>query len=160
MGGGFALGAKLCKPDHDVWLLWGDGSVGYSVAEFDTFKRHNVPIVALIGNDACWTQIEREQIPMFGACCCEAACALPRCSLPHPQRRDVWPGDDVACPLEYTAYDEVARHYGGDGVMVSDPNEDLQAVLRRAQDAARHGTPMCVNALIGSSDFRKGSISV
>ena len=41
-GGGFALGAKLCRPDHDVWLVYGDGSLGFSVAEFDTFARHKV----------------------------------------------------------------------------------------------------------------------
>lgn len=136
VGAGFALGAKLVRPDHDVWLLWGDGSVGYSVAEYDTFKRHGVAICSLIGNDACWTQIEREQIPMFG--------------------------DDVACPLEYTAYHQVARFYGGDGVEISSPTENVQRVLRQAQEAARNGTPMCVNALIGApaEAFRKGSISV
>lgn len=42
MGGGFALGAKLCRPDSDVWIIYGDGSLGYSVAEFDTFTRHKV----------------------------------------------------------------------------------------------------------------------
>lgn len=42
MGGGFALGAKLCHPDSDVWIIYGDGSLGYSVAEFDTFTRHKV----------------------------------------------------------------------------------------------------------------------
>lgn len=29
VGAGFALGAKLCRPDAEVWLLWGDGSAGY-----------------------------------------------------------------------------------------------------------------------------------
>lgn len=53
VGGGFALGAKLCRPDHDVWLLWGDGSVGYSVAEFDTFKRHGVSGVCVGVMRAC-----------------------------------------------------------------------------------------------------------
>ena len=42
VGGGFALGAKLCRPDAEVWIIYGDGSLGYSVAEFDTFTRHKV----------------------------------------------------------------------------------------------------------------------
>ena len=42
MGGGFALGAKLCRPESEVWVIYGDGSLGYSVAEFDTFTRHKV----------------------------------------------------------------------------------------------------------------------
>ncbi|XP_002741068.3 2-hydroxyacyl-CoA lyase 2, partial [Saccoglossus kowalevskii] len=40
VGAGFALGAKLCRPDAEVWIIYGDGSLGYSVAEFDTFTRH------------------------------------------------------------------------------------------------------------------------
>ena len=42
VGGGFALGAKLCRPNSDVYIIYGDGSLGYSVAEFDTFTRFKV----------------------------------------------------------------------------------------------------------------------
>lgn len=73
VGGGFALGAKLCRPEAEVWrggdtgtwwptgtavppawprvtcpfpcqvwVLYGDGSLGYSLIEFDTFVRHKV----------------------------------------------------------------------------------------------------------------------
>lgn len=47
VGAGFALAAKLVRPSAEVWLVWGDGSCGYSIAEFDTFKRHNIPIIAV-----------------------------------------------------------------------------------------------------------------
>ena len=47
VGGGFALGAKLVRPDCDIWLIWGDGSAGYSLMEFDTFQRHKVGAIAL-----------------------------------------------------------------------------------------------------------------
>jgi len=136
VGGGFALGAKLARPSAEVWLIWGDGSVGYSVAEFDTFKRHNVPIIALVGNDACWTQIEREQIPIFD--------------------------DDVACPLEYTPYEEVAAGYGGGGAVIASHEEDIRGKLKRAQRAAagERGVPYLVNVKIGSTNFREGSLSV
>ena len=73
VGGGFALGAKLCRPESEVWLIWGDGSCGYSVAEYDTFARHGVPIIALVGNDAGWTQIEREQVCV---CVCVCVCVV------------------------------------------------------------------------------------
>ncbi|KAK5984011.1 IlvB acetolactate synthase like [Trichostrongylus colubriformis] len=65
VGGGFALGAKVVHPDRPVYILWGDGSSGYSIMEYDTFTRHKLPVIGVIGNDACWTQIAREQIPMF-----------------------------------------------------------------------------------------------
>lgn len=52
VGGGFALGAKLVRPDSEVWIVYGDGSLAYSVAEFDTFTRHKVVIM-----NSCQTNI-------------------------------------------------------------------------------------------------------
>ena len=136
VGGGFALGAKLVNPDADVWIIYGDGSLGYSVAEFDTFKRHKVPVIALVGNDACWTQIAREQVPMFGS--------------------------RVACDLSYCDYDVVARGFGGEGFKLdrSCSDEKIDEVMEEAKKVSRNGTPVLINCLIGKSDFREGSISV
>ncbi len=47
-GAGFALGAKLCRPDSDVVVVFGDGSLGYSLVEFDTFVRHKVRIKSFL----------------------------------------------------------------------------------------------------------------
>ena len=33
VGAGFAMGAKLARPDHDVWLLYGDGAAGDDASE-------------------------------------------------------------------------------------------------------------------------------
>ena len=136
VGGGFALGAKLCNPDADVWIIYGDGSLGYSVAEFDTFTRHNIPVIALVGNDACWSQIAREQVPTFGS--------------------------DVACMLSYCDYEMVANGFGGVGYKLDQEmtDEDIKATLKKAQEVSRGGKPVLVNCLIGKTDFRKGSISV
>ena len=59
VGAGFAIAAKLARPEADVWIVFGDGSCGYSLAEYDTMARHNLGAVAVVGNDACWTQIVR-----------------------------------------------------------------------------------------------------
>ncbi|KAH3884535.1 hypothetical protein DPMN_008518 [Dreissena polymorpha] len=135
VGGGFALGAKLVRPDCDVWIIYGDGSLGYSVAEFDTFTRHKTPVIALVGNDAGWTQISREQVPMFGS--------------------------NVACQLAYTEYETVAIGYGGKGLCLDRKNEDKMAdVLREALRQSRSGHSVLVNALIGKTNFREGSLSV
>jgi acetolactate synthase-1/2/3 large subunit len=133
MGAGFALGAKLCQPDADVWLLYGDGAAGYSLAEFDTFVRHNVPLVAVVGNDAGWTQIAREQVEIL-----------------H---------DDVATTLAYSNYDRVAGGFGAVGYRLDDP-ELAEETLQQARQTAAQGKPVLVNALIGKTDFRKGSISM
>ena len=66
-GGGFALAAQVARPDAEVWLLYGDGSAGYTLAEFDTFARHKLPVIAVIGNDASWAQIARDQVAILGS---------------------------------------------------------------------------------------------
>ena len=66
MGAGFALGAKLCRPEAEVWILYGDGSSAYSLAELDTFVRHHLAVIAVVGNDASWAQIARDQVELLG----------------------------------------------------------------------------------------------
>ena len=44
VGAGFAIGAKLARPESDVVIIFGDGSLGYSLIEFDTFVRHKVSL--------------------------------------------------------------------------------------------------------------------
>ncbi|XP_033028876.1 acetolactate synthase-like protein [Lacerta agilis] len=135
VGGGFALGAKLCRPDSEVWIIYGDGSLGFSIMEFDTFVRHKTPVIALVGNDACWSQISREQVPMLGS--------------------------NVACGLDYLDYHVVAKGLGGKGFLLNRENEDqMEELIRTAQSECRQGHPVLLNVLIGKTDFREGSISV
>jgi acetolactate synthase-1/2/3 large subunit len=133
VGAGFALGAKLCRPEAEVWILFGDGSVGYSLSEFDTFVRHGIPVLAIIGNDACWTQIAREQIEMLK--------------------------DDVGTVLRHTDYHLVAEGLGGKGFLLKEPQR-ISEVLQGARKAVTQGHPVLVNAHIGKTAFRKGSISM
>ena len=137
VGGGFALGAKLCRPDSDVWIMYGDGALGFSVPELDTFARFKLPVIALVGNDACWTQIAREQVPMFKS--------------------------NVACLLDYRSYETVAEGFGGRGFLLdrSSDDEGIRETLLRAQEVSRQErVPVLVNCLIGKTNFREGSISV
>uniref|UniRef100_A0A8C2C0P5 2-hydroxyacyl-CoA lyase 2 n=1 Tax=Cyprinus carpio TaxID=7962 RepID=A0A8C2C0P5_CYPCA len=135
VGGGFALGAKLCRPESEVWIVYGDGSLGYSVAEFDTFTRHKTPVIALVGNDACWSQISREQVPMLGS--------------------------NVACGLAFTDYHIVADGYGGKGYLIGREDESrLDDIIKKAQKECREGKAVLLNVLIGKTNFRDGSISV
>jgi acetolactate synthase-1/2/3 large subunit len=133
VGAGFALGAKLCRPEDDIWIIYGDGAAGYSLQEFDTFVRHNLPVIGLVGNDASWAQIARDQVKYLK--------------------------DDIGTVLRHTDYHRVAQGYGGEGIVLEHPDQ-IDAVLVQAQETARGGTPVLINALIGKSDFREGSISV
>ena len=133
VGGGFALGARHCRPDAEVWILYGDGSAAYSLAEFDTFVRHGMPVIAVVGNDASWAQIAREQVEILD--------------------------DDVGTVLRRTDYHVVAEGYGGKGLLLDSPDK-IGEILAAAKAEAAAGHPVLINALIGKTDFRKGSISM
>jgi acetolactate synthase-1/2/3 large subunit len=133
VGAGFALGSKLVHPEAEVWLIYGDGAAGFSLQEIDTFVRHQLPVIAVVGNDGGWTQIARDQVTLFG--------------------------DDVATKLQRTDYHVVAEGFGAKGFLL-DKNEDCETVFKQAKQAASDGQPVLINALIGTTDFRKGSISM
>ncbi len=133
VGAGFALASKLIQPKSEVWLIYGDGAAGFSLQEFDTFVRHKVPVIAVVGNDAGWTQIARDQGAIFG--------------------------DDVATVLRRSDYHIVAEGFGAKGFLL-DQEEDCERVFKEAKQAAKDGQPVLVNVLIGKTDFRKGSISM
>jgi acetolactate synthase-1/2/3 large subunit len=133
VGAGFALGAKLARPDTEVWILFGDGSLGYSLTELDTFVRHGVPVLAVVGNDASWAQIARDQVEILG--------------------------DDVATGLLPTSYHLAAEGLGARGYEITQLAE-VGEVLARARQDLSQGVPVLVNAHLTASDFRRGSLSM
>ncbi len=133
VGAGFALGAKLCNPDSEVWMIFGDGALAYSLAEFDTFVRHNIPVIAVVGNDATWMQIAREQVDMLG--------------------------DAVGTELLRSDYHIAVEGLGGRGFKMTE-SKTIENVLDAGRLAAASGQPVLINAHLGKTDFRKGSISM
>ena len=117
-GPGYALAAKVAHPDRQVCLLLGDGAFGFAGMEFDTFVRHGLPIVGVMGNNGIW--------------------ALEK----HPM--EFLYGYSVAAELQPGCrYDEVVRALGGHGELVTTPDE-----LRPALDRAfASGKPALVNVL-------------
>ncbi|MEO7910110.1 MAG: thiamine pyrophosphate-binding protein, partial [Roseiflexaceae bacterium] len=67
--------------------------------------------------------------------------------------------DDVGVTLAYTDYQRVAEGLGAAGLLVDDP-ELVPDVLQQARQLAASGKPVLVNAILGKTDFRKGSISM
>jgi acetolactate synthase-1/2/3 large subunit len=54
VGMGVALGAKAADPDTKVLLVTGDGSLGYSLAEFDSMVRAGLGVVVVVLNNQAW----------------------------------------------------------------------------------------------------------
>ena len=65
-GFGYALAAKLARPDRQVVLLLGDGAFGFSGMELDTLARHGVAVLAVVGNNGIWALEKHPMEAMYG----------------------------------------------------------------------------------------------
>lgn len=120
VGTGFAIAAKLARPDKKVLIVNGDGSFGLNCMEFDTAVRFDIPIVSIIGNDGQWGQVTMGQVAAYG--------------------RD----RVVASILGDARYEKVVEALGGHGEYVERP-QDIRPALERAFAS---GKPACVNVKI------------
>jgi acetolactate synthase-1/2/3 large subunit len=120
-GLGYAMSARVHRPDSQVVLLLGDGAAGFSLMDVDSLVRQGLPVVMIVGNNAAWG-LEK-----------------------HPMQ--FLYGYDVAADLRPTPYDEVVKALGGAGETVSQPAE-IGAALDRAFAS---GVPYLVNVLTDQS---------
>ena len=116
------LAAKLAHPGRPVFVFLGDGTFGYHAMEFDTALRYNLPIMAVVGNDARWNAEHQLQIQNYGE------------------------GRTVGCELLPSRYDKMIEALGGHGEFVQHPADLTPAVER----ALASGLPACINVAIES----------
>jgi acetolactate synthase-1/2/3 large subunit len=121
-GPGYALAAKLARPDRQVVLLLGDGAFGFAGMEFDTLARHGANVVAVVGNNGIWGLEKHPMEFVYG----------------YSVAADLRPG---------TRYDTLVETLGGHGELVERP-EELKGALERAFSADR---PALVNVLTDPS---------
>ena len=101
VGGGFAIGAATVNPEKPIFIIYGDGSAGYSIVELDTAKRFGYDnINAIIGNDGKWNQILRAQEQILGS--------------------------PVANILATSRYELIADAFEGKGIMLENPDNDSE----------------------------------
>jgi acetolactate synthase-1/2/3 large subunit len=117
-GPGYALAAKLARPQRQVVLLLGDGAFGFAGLEFDTLARHGVNVVGVMGNNGIWGLEKHPMEFLYG----------------YSVAAELRPG---------TRYDTVVEALGGQGELVERP-EQLRGALERALAAQR---PALVNVL-------------
>jgi acetolactate synthase-1/2/3 large subunit len=129
-GPGYAMAAKLARPDRQVILLSGDGAFGFSAMEFDTMVRHRILVVCLVGNNGIWALEKHPMQNMLGA--------------------------SIAADLGHkTRYDRVVEALGGYGELVERP-EDVRPALDRA---FKSGLPACVNVICdATAEYPRSSV--
>ena len=114
------LAAKLTSPKQRVFVFSGDGAFGFHALELDTAVRHNLPIIVIVGNDACWNAEHQLQIQSYGA------------------------DRALGCDLLPSRYDRMAEALGGYGEFIQDPDEITPALMR----AVEAKLPACLNIAI------------
>lgn len=115
-----ALGCQIADPDARSVLFIGDGGLGFYFMEFDTAVRHNIPIIAIVGNDSAWGIDRQFQIAYYGRA--------------------------VATDLRPVRYDRLVTELGGHGEYVEEADQ-LDGALDRAWAS---GKPALINVAIRS----------
>jgi acetolactate synthase-1/2/3 large subunit len=123
MGPGYALAAGLAHPDRQVVLMLGDGAAGFALGDFEALVRHDVDVVAIVGNNGIWGLEKHPMQMLFGY-------------------------DVVAELRPGVRYDQVVSALGGHGELVSDP-EEIGPALDRAFST---GGVTLVNVLTDPAD--------
>jgi thiamine pyrophosphate-dependent acetolactate synthase large subunit-like protein len=117
-GLGYAIAARVARPDAQVVLLLGDGAAGFSLMDVDTLVRHGLPVVMICGNNGIWGLEKHPMQALYG----------------YDVAADLQPG---------CRYDQVVTALGGGGEVVKDA-AGIGPALRRAFEA---NVPYLVNVL-------------
>lgn len=116
MGCGFgtALGAAIADAERGrrTILVTGDGSVGYSLADFDTLVRHDIPLIVVVMNNRSWGATQ------------------------HFQEMVVGHDGVIGTPLDNGSYQAAAAAFGALGIGVAD-KDALRAALDQATASRR-----------------------
>ena len=118
----FAAAARLAEPNAPVFVVLGDGTIGFHISEFETAVRRKLPFVAVLGNDALWNAESQIQLRDYGG------------ARMH------------GCELTPARYDLVVAALGGHGEYVTRAADLADAIER----ALASGKPSCINIMIES----------
>lgn len=116
----YAIGAKLADPERPVYLISGDGAIGFNIQELETAVRYNLPITIIVACDQGWG-MERSSQTFAGF------------------------DEMIECDLSPdTRYDKIAEAFGCHGEYVTD-FDDLQPALQRATGS---GKPALIQVMV------------
>jgi len=113
-GLGYAMGAKLARPDRLCINIWGDAAIGFTGMDFETAVRERIPIMSILLNNFCM------------------AIELPIMQTATAKYRST----DIS-----GNYADMAKAFGGYGERVTTPDQIVPAI-KRGIEKTREGTPV------------------
>ncbi len=120
VGMGVATGAQAAATDQPVILVTGDGAIGYSLGEFDTLVRNNLPLIVIVMNNQSWGATQ------------------------HFQKMAVGPDRITKTMLLNGAYHQAAQAFGAEAYY-AETAQELENALDCALKAKR---PACINVRV------------
>jgi thiamine pyrophosphate-dependent acetolactate synthase large subunit-like protein len=112
-GLGFAMGAKLARPDHLCINVWGDAAIGFTGMDLETAARERIPILSILFNNF------------------SMAIEIPIMQVSQAK----YGSTDIS-----GNYADMARSLGCYGERITDPG-DIVAALKRGIAATEQGQP-------------------
>jgi thiamine pyrophosphate-dependent acetolactate synthase large subunit-like protein len=112
-GLGFAMGAKLARPDHLCINVWGDAAIGFTGMDLETAARERIPILSILFNNF------------------SMAIEIPIMQVSQAK----YGSTDIS-----GNYADMARSFGCYGERITDPG-DIVAALKRGIAATEQGQP-------------------
>jgi thiamine pyrophosphate-dependent acetolactate synthase large subunit-like protein len=112
-GLGFAMGAKLARPEHLCINVWGDAAIGFTGMDLETAARERIPILSILFNNF------------------SMAIEIPIMQVSQAK----YGSTDIS-----GNYADMARSFGCYGERITDPG-DIVAALKRGIAATEQGQP-------------------
>ena len=128
-GVGAAMGAKLGKPERQVVLSIGDGSVMYSASGFWTQARYGIPVLTIVWNNRNY-QTVRTSFDRYQGKMAETG-----------QYLGVYLGDP---DIDFV---KLAQSQGVEGEKVTTP-EEIEPALKRGIQRTKDGKPYLIDVLV------------
>ena len=118
-GLGFAMGAKLARPERLCINVWGDAAIGFTGMDFETAVRERIPILSVLFNNFSMAI----ELPVM------------------PEATKKYRSTDIS-----GNYADMARAFGGYGERVSEPSE-IAPAIRRGIEKTHEGVPALLEFL-------------
>jgi acetolactate synthase-1/2/3 large subunit len=134
IGTGFAMAAKLARPDKEILCYYGDGSFGMTAFDMETANRFGAPYIAVIGNNSAMNQIRYGQIAKYG------------------QQRG-----DVGNKLGDVPFSKFAEMLGGYGEEVTEPGAIGPALRRAREEVQSRGKSAVINIWVDPNEYAPGT---
>lgn len=118
-GQGHALGAKVARPDRQVYAIMGDGAMGFHMQEIETAVRNKLDVVFIVLSDRQWGMVKMNQQYSLKP-------------IKTMIKKSLAPHETINADFEEIKWDQLAESMGAHGERASSVHE-LRVAIKRCK---------------------------